>query len=320
MPVYEFDGVHFFLTRPGRPPAPTPTLLAYLDSDLSQVALADRLGQVLVDMAAVLAQTVPVPLRPSLATWWVVGQGEGSRRWADGGALDAVGGALRTGRTQQFGILFSTDDEAEFWYLEGWTVPGHDAAVQLSLTPSPDLWPPEDTDRAADRILSLVESWSVMLDLRTAGVTYDRADSHYSPFDKWYGSDHNTTAPQTRERVRGYYWANLLTEGHLKRLNGLDALRNNASRRGLVVRVLDGGAVLLRSPGPVSTFDDDQLAAMKAVLWPVLVPKAYVIYQGYPLRIVPDPDTAFRRVAPGSPFPQLLPGDGPVPGEGPPPG
>jgi hypothetical protein len=71
--------------------------------------------------------------------------------------------------------------------------------------------------------------------------------------------------------------------------------------------------VILRAPGPVTAFDDDRLAAMRQVLRPVLPPKPYTCYQGYPLRIVPDPGTAFRRVTPGSPFPRLLAGSGPAP-------
>jgi hypothetical protein len=44
---------------------------------------------------------------------------------------------------------------------------------------------------------------------------------------------------------------------------------------------------------------------MKDLLAPALVPAEYGVYIGYPLRIVPDPGTPFRRVLPGSPHPLL---------------
>ena len=68
----------------------------------------------------------------------------------------------------------------------------------------------------------------------------------------------------------------------------------------------------LRSPGPITAFADDRLAAMKEALTPVLIPRRYLMYSGYPLRILPDPGTAFRRVPPGSPYPRLTAGAGPL--------
>jgi hypothetical protein len=175
-----------------------------------------------------------------------------------------------------------------------------------------DLWPPDATDAVANHVLDLVVSWAGPLDLRTAAVTYDRGGGDRSPYECWYGINGFESSPTTRERTRGYYWANLLTAGHLERLGGGDALRNRAAPHGFVVASA-GPAVVLRAPGAITAFDDGQLAGMRRVLRPVLPTKPYICYQGYPLRIVPDEGTAFRRVPPGGPFPRLLPGTGPAP-------
>jgi hypothetical protein len=323
MPVYEFDAVDFFLNQPGRSAPRPPILLAYLDSGLAPQSLADRLEGMLAALTRVLADTVAVPMRPSEAEWFVVGQGERGRPW-DSATAPALADALRTGRLLWFGVRFLaadflTEDEPRTWYLNGWCVPDHHpehhtAAVQLSLVPSRALWPAERVDIVAQRLLGLIEEWTPELDLRTACVTRDRAGAHQSPYDLWYGLDHMDTSPLTRERVRGYYWANLLTAGHLHRLGGLESLRNKATATGCRLRVLAAAgsappAVLLLAPGPITAFNDGQLAAMKELLAPVLIRRRYTIYQGYPLRIVPDPGTAFRRVPPGAPMPRLLPPD-----------
>jgi hypothetical protein len=69
--------------------------------------------------------------------------------------------------------------------------------------------------------------------------------------------------------------------------------------------------VIVRASVPITAFDDNLLAAAKHVLGPALIHQQYALYLGYPLRIIPDPGTAFRKVPPGSPFPQLLDGRGP---------
>jgi hypothetical protein len=70
---------------------------------------------------------------------------------------------------------------------------------------------------------------------------------------------------------------------------------------------VSGNAAVLRGSGPVGEFDDRGLAATKTVLGPVPIDHPYICYQGYPLRILPDPGTAFRRVPPGSPMPRWIP-------------
>jgi hypothetical protein len=319
MPGHEFDGVDFFVNEPRRSPPPRPTVLTYFDSGLPQAGFADRIDRVVADMAAVLARTTPLPLRPRLAAWVLRGQADGWQLdWSEE-TRDALVAALRTGQAEVASIMFTAGrDDAHRWYLEchsyPWPEKEPDAALSLSLS-SRDLWPIEATDTVAQQVLELIVSWTALLDLRTAGVTYDRTGPDRTPYECWYGMNSFDSAPLTRERVRGYYWANLLTAGHLARLGGLQALRDQAAPHGFVVQPVDlaSPAVVLRAAGPITSFDDDRLAAMKRLLKPVLPPRRYTGYQGYPLRIVPDPGTALRRVPPGSPFPRLLPGQGPPP-------
>ncbi|MGC5022971.1 hypothetical protein [Micromonospora sp. DT47] len=202
--------------------------------------------------------------------------------------------------------------------LDAWTYPrpadAPDAAVTMSLYGA-NMWPADASDQAADEVLALLRSWVQPLRLLTAAVTHDRGGSNVSPCEKWYATGRHVTTTLTGERVRGYYWANLLTAGHLARLGGPAQLRAHAAEHGLIVEAADpqgdDDTVILRAPGPVTAFDDDLLAVARHVLTPALMHLQYAMYLGYPLRIIPDPGTAFRKVPPGSPFPRLLDGRGP---------
>jgi hypothetical protein len=319
LPQHEFDAVDYFVREPGRAPAPPPTVLAHLDSNLSQPDLADRLDRIVADMTEVLFRTTPLRMRLRNVSWVNRdGQGGGRSGWP-GESREDFAAALRAGRVDLASVMFTAGNEDQHrWYFQvqshPWPEKEPDAALRLTLS-SMDLWPADATDAVAAELLDLVVSWAGPFDLRTAAITYDRGGGGVvgqSPYECWYGINTFESTPITRERVRGYYWANLLTAGHLERLGGEDALRNRAAPYGFLMEPA-GPAVVLRAPGPITAFDDDRLAAMREVLRPALPSKPYSCYQGYPLRIVPDPGTAFRRVPPGSPFPRVLPGTGPAP-------
>jgi hypothetical protein len=310
MRAEEFDAVDYYVNEPGRTPPPPPVVGVYVDSGLSQPEFAERLPMIVADLLAVLAETVPVPMRPDESSYAVLGRAPVSRRWRVQSKLDWLADALRTGEAESFGQGFASprDPADRSWYLEGECIPHReDTAIEVSLTPSDNLWPVEATDAIAQRLLDLVVSWTVSLDLRTACVTYDRVTPGYTPWEQWYGVNVDVMAPLTREYVRGYFWANLLTAGHLDRLGGSAELRRRAQMQGFTLHEIEaaGPAVVLRSPDPVTGFDDDQLARMKELLGPVLVPKSYDLYEGWPLRIVKDPGTAFRRVPATEPRPRL---------------
>jgi len=114
-----------------------------------------------------------------------------------------------------------------------------------------------------------------------------------SPYETWYRQSVWDWEDGGRSQTRGYYWTNLMSDGHLARLGGRsDFVRATAEAR-LDYVPLGENAVLVRSPSPVGAFDDGQLARMKVLLQPVLRPGRYDYYVGPPLRIVRDPGTAF---------------------------
>lgn len=312
---HEFDAVDFTSRLPGR--ALPETVLAYFDSGLSLPQLVDRLDDMLTDMADVLARTTSVPLEPRLS-WSRRTTTELRTRKERPPVREALAAALREDNVSSLYLRFDAVDGTDrWWLLDVWAYPwpekAPDAALTMSLT-SRDLWPDEAAEVVAEEVLALFCRWLIPLRLRTAGITLDRAGPHASPWDRWYGTNDSDTAPVTTERLRGYYWANLLTAGHIHRLGGLDRLRGHAAEHGLIVEPAladTEDAVIVRAPVAITAFGDDLLAAAKHVLGPAMPHRQYVLYQGRALRIIPDPGTAFRKVPPGSPFPHLLDGRGP---------
>jgi len=317
MPVHELDGVDFFCNEPRRKAPPEPTVAAYFDSGLTQPELAGLVDRIVAGIAALLARTTTLPMALGHAEWRRADESGPWRQPWNTETRDAIIAGLRADQLEDAKIAFTAGEHDEhrlYFACEAYREPDHapDASLTMSLF-SMDLWARDGADAAADATLALLRDWAQPMRLRAAGVTYDRVRGRgpRSPWDLWYGTNHQVTAPQTAERVRGYFWANLLTAGQVARLGGLPRLRENASEHGLTVEPAGGDAVVLRAPGPVTAFDDDLLAACKQVLGPALIHRAYTLYQGYPLRIIPDPGTAFRKVPSGSPFPRLLAGQGP---------
>jgi hypothetical protein len=319
MPVHEFDAVDYFVHEPGRSPAPEPAVLAYFDSGLPLPDLADHLDRITTEMTLTLTATTEHPMCLLQAFWQLRGQTEVNRRaWSDD-THAALGAALRSGRLETAYLLFTAGDHDQHrWQFDlcayPWPEQAPDAAVTMSLV-SLDLWPARQTDVAAEAVLTLLAGWREPLRLRTGGVTVDRGTTLTSPWDAWYGVGNHVHGPLVATHVRGYFWATVLTGGHLERLGGMEALGERAAALGFELSTVDGEAVILRDPGRVTAFDDERLAAMRHLLAPVLLPTPYRLYQGYSLRIIRDTGTAFRRVPPGSPFPRLLPGEGPLPGD-----
>jgi hypothetical protein len=202
MPQAEFDAVDYFVNEPGRSPAPPPSLTLYLDLDLSQPALADRLAPLLGDVAA----TAP-GLRPAAAGWALTGEPPaGTDAWA-GDTLDRVAAVLRTGRVEMFQVSFVDGDRRLDLALDA-LPDDQTAGLGLSVAASSDVWPP-------DTAVALLDLVARQRDLRTAAITWDRAGLHQSPWELWYSTPLTQVLPATRDHVRGYYWAILLTAGHL---------------------------------------------------------------------------------------------------------
>ena len=311
LPEREFDAVDYFVHERGRPPAPPPTLAFHLDSGLDQPGMAAVFGGVVADLAELFNRTAhPAPAPHSLGFSVRLGR-LGGGRYTHGTVAELLG-ELRAGTLDRWEVTFAAGRTDSIAALIGQALPDRpDASVQLSLIAHPPVWPPQDCDAVAEHLLDLVRNWAGPLDLLWGAVTLDQGGTPATPYERWYRLRPHDTAPLAREYARGYYWANLLTAGHLARI-GSDGLQRRAADDGIrvepVADVQPGrGTVIVRSTAPISQFDDERLAVMKQLLAPVLIPAQYRQYEGYPLRIIPDPGTAFRTVPPGTPRPLLTP-------------
>ena len=150
--------------------------------------------------------------------------------------------------------------------------------------------------RAWGTLLELIGTWP---EVSWGAVLYDcNAYSEKTPFEKYYFAPVEVHA--TEHLVRGYYWANLLTEGHVAQFaGGLPAIRTACANAGVECEPVPGReAVVVKSARPVGEFDDEQLATMREVLTPVLPEAVYRYYAGPPLRVIKEPGTAFKRIPP----------------------
>ncbi|WP_305783820.1 hypothetical protein [Symbioplanes lichenis] len=296
MPQAEFDAVHYFVHEPGRAPAPPPQPALYLAAALTQPALADRLDALVADVGALAPGCTPV------ATGWA-SAGE-APAGSPGGPGARAHAALRAGRVEMLQVSLADElGRRIVLSLEALPDDPH-ACLGLSVTGEDDPWS-AGPDATAEALLTLVAARQREWSLTTAAVTLDRAGADRTPWELWYSAPNTVVLPAVADHVRGYYWANLLTEGHVAAYGGIGELRARAAAAGMTVHPA-GDGVVVRDPGPVTGFGDDRLAAMKELLAPVLIDRPYLSYQGYPLRIVKDPGTAFRRVPPGDPFPRVV--------------
>jgi hypothetical protein len=257
----------------------TPTLGLYLDSALDQPATADAIDGMIADVQALLDRTAdPAPRPQSVAYAVSRGRIAGGRYGPK--SLGDLLTALREGSLDQWSVTFTAGRTDSVAALSWHAVPADPAAaVQIALTVSPPVWTPEQVDAVAPELVALMAGWAGPLDLLYGAVTYDRVLPTPTPYERWFGLTHRATASQSRSYLRGYYWANLLTAGHLSRLGPLH------SSADLVVEELPAGT-LVRSAHPITAFDDERLAAMKQLLGPALLPVGRPVYRGHPLRVI----------------------------------
>ncbi len=172
------------------------------------------------------------------------------------------------------------------------------AAWEWALHAGPDAFPGRLLDRAADgwlRAMGLIARWP---EVTWGAVLYDVDYINApTPFERYFSSPVEPSA--TTGLVRGYYWANLLTEGHLAAYADAQDLAETCAAAGIVYTpVQDRDAAVVSCAHPVSRFDDEQLKLMRDVLSPVLPKARYVWYEGPALRVIKEQDTAFRRIPP----------------------
>ena len=122
----------------------------------------------------------------------------------------------------------------------------------------------------------------------TGFVTHDHVGGDESPLELGTGRSPDVALRECDHVLRGYYWTNILSKHHVETLGGLARVQQDAPCS--AVDVLDEQAplVLLRLTDDINRFSDEELAALRAYLRPVLPPLTGYdqYYEGPPLRLV----------------------------------
>ncbi|HEV2636343.1 MAG TPA: hypothetical protein VGX23_14420 [Actinocrinis sp.] len=155
-----------------------------------------------------------------------------------------------------------------------------------------------DLDLAADLFTAVLHTVAERRETSWGAVLHDHvARNRPLPCEQYLGFEINE--PEAGRVARGYYWANLLTEGHLAGLGGSADVRRRCGRAGLAAEPVAGrDALIVRSARPLSQLDDDTLRTLRDVLRPVLATRPYTYYQGPPIRVLKEPGAASRRIPP----------------------
>jgi hypothetical protein len=169
---------------------------------------------------------------------------------------------------------------------------------EWALQASPGLFHGEALDQAAavwTRMLETVATWA---EVPWGAVLFDVSYSNGpTPFEKYFSAP--VSVEESAHAVRGYYWANLVTEAHVEAIGGLSALGTRCADAGVECHPVQGrAAAIIKCVQPIADLSEDQLVAMRDALQPLLPKAAYVWYEGPPLRVIREPGTAFRRIPP----------------------
>jgi hypothetical protein len=142
-------------------------------------------------------------------------------------------------------------------------------------------------------ISSLVQDYFVSL-LRRPAVTvrastgYITLDASPDPYERRYGLNGTQGRRSSGARLRGYYWANILSERHIQALGGMDEIRTKAPCH-VVEDLSDGRETLayLQLTPNLNRFDDEKLRALRDYLSTLLTPpRRRDGYLGPRLRVV----------------------------------
>ena len=176
--------------------------------------------------------------------------------------------------------------------------PGDDLCWEWWLIAAEGMYAGDGLDAASAEWLRLLKAVGGWPEVRWGAVVYDCSKYREpTPFEQYFELQAD---PRGSDRAaRGYYWANLLTEGHLERYGGIERLADACAAVEVACEPVPGrDSAVIRSSQPITAFDDAQLMRMRDALAPVLPDVAYRYYAGPPLRLLKVPGTAFKRVPP----------------------
>jgi hypothetical protein len=83
--------------------------------------------------------------------------------------------------------------------------------------------------------------------------------------------DHSDHSKNFTDTLRGYFWGNILTESHIKKLGGLDHIKSNAPcHKVRELNINDRQAVYLQLTPDINDYSDDVLRQLKNFFLPAL--------------------------------------------------
>ena len=118
--------------------------------------------------------------------------------------------------------------------------------------------------------VSLLRRTAVTAQASTGYITLDASPD---PYERRYGLNGTHGRRNSGMRLRGYYWANVLSEKHIHALGGMDEIRTQAPCH-IVEDLSDGRETLayLQLTPDLNRFDDERLRALRDYLSPLLTP------------------------------------------------
>lgn len=107
----------------------------------------------------------------------------------------------------------------------------------------------------------------------TGWITRDCTGFHQSPYESGTGASLKDSVQQAREKLRGYYWGNFLSAGHIAALGGRTQIEREAPCASVVDLSTPGHDLLyLQLTEQVDHYGDDDLRRLRDYLRPLLQP------------------------------------------------
>jgi len=128
------------------------------------------------------------------------------------------------------------------------------------------LVPPDIQSRVVELALSTFEAVGGVTGYITVDQVGTSGTATDSPYERWIGYSYVWASREYRQRTRGYYWGNFLSQEHVERLGGREAVRQAPVS---VIREV-GSGYYLQLTDNVNNIDRDKLQRLKAFLKPVL--------------------------------------------------
>lgn len=148
------------------------------------------------------------------------------------------------------------------------------AHLQFSVNPLEVLGAKEISRAVQDQVVDLAVETFVAVKGIVGYITVDYlVPSGYgtmSPYERFIGLEYLWAAREFRRKARGYYWGNLLSNGHVELLGGEAALEKAPV---YLVKKLENG-YYLQLTEDINNIDREKLAQLKEFLKPLL-PEGY---------------------------------------------